>query len=82
MTIHNRRIVLAARPRGVVTSDCFRIEDQTLGSLESGQVLVRNHYMSLDPYMRGRMDDAKSYAAPQAIGQTMQGATVGVVEQS
>ena len=82
MAIHNRRIVLAARPSGVVTSDCFRLEDQQLPDLEEGQLLVRSHYMSLDPYMRGRMDDAKSYAAPQALGQTMQGATVGIVEQS
>ena len=82
MSIHNRRIVLAARPKGQVSTDCFRLEDQHLPAIESGQVLVRNHFMSLDPYMRGRMDDAKSYAAPQALGQTMQGATVGMVEQS
>jgi len=74
--------VLAARPSGQVSTDCFRLEDQELPDIEGGQVLVRNHFMSLDPYMRGRMDDAKSYAAPQALGQTMQGATVGVVEQS
>jgi len=50
--------------------------------LADGQVLVRHHYMSLDPYMRGRMNDAKSYAQPQALGQTMGGGTVGEVVES
>jgi len=77
MAIHNRRIVLAARPSGVVTSDCFRLEDQQLPDLEDGQLLVRNHYMSLDPYMRMRMEDVKSYAAPQALDEVMIGGTAG-----
>ena len=50
--------------------------------LQDGQVLVRHHYLSLDPYMRGRMNDAKSYAVPQALGQTMGGGTVGEVIES
>jgi hypothetical protein len=50
--------------------------------LQEGQVLVRHHYLSLDPYMRGRMNDAKSYAAPQPLGQVMQGGTVGEVVES
>lgn len=82
MPVLNRRVVLAARPKGTVLPDCFRIEEQDLEGPNEGQVLVRNHYMSLDPYMRGRMDDLKSYAAPQALDETMQGGTVGVVEQS
>jgi len=82
MSVLNRRIVLAARPKGAVTPECFRLEEQELSGPEEGQVLVRNHFMSLDPYMRGRMDDARSYAAPQALDHTMQGGTVGVVEQS
>jgi NADPH-dependent curcumin reductase CurA len=51
-------------------------------ALQDGQVLVRNHYLSLDPYMRGRMNDAKSYASPQPLGQVMQGGTVGEVVES
>jgi NADPH-dependent curcumin reductase CurA len=78
-----RRIVLASRPQGgPVTPDNFRLEDAPLPGVGAGQVLVRNHYLSLDPYMRGRMDESKSYAAPQAIGETMVGGTVGIVEQS
>ena len=50
--------------------------------LKDGEVLIRNHYLSLDPYMRGRMDDAKSYAPPQALGEVMQGSTVGEIMQS
>ena len=82
MTQTYQRIVLASRPRGAVTPDNFRLESVPVPTLEAGQVLVRNHYLSLDPYMRGRMDDSKSYAAPQAIGETMIGGTAGVVEAS
>lgn len=78
----NQRIVLASRPKGEVTADNFRLEQVPTPKLNDGEVLVRNHYMSLDPYMRGRMDDAKSYAAPQALDQVMGGGTVGEVVQS
>ena len=77
-----RRIVLASRPEGAVTPANFRLETQALPQPGDGEVLVRNHYLSLDPYMRGRMNDAKSYATPQPIGETMIGATVGVVVES
>ncbi len=77
-----RRIVLASRPDGAVTPDNFRLETQAVPKPEEGEVLVRNHFLSLDPYMRGRMNDAKSYANPQPIGETMIGATVGVVIES
>jgi NADPH-dependent curcumin reductase CurA len=78
-TLTTRRIVLASRPRGAVTPDNFRLETTTLPALADGEVLVRNHYLSLDPYMRGRMSEAKSYAAPQAIDATMIGGTAGEV---
>jgi len=83
MTAQYQRIVLASRPRGKVSSDNFRIEtvDRPV-SLEPGSVLVQNHYLSLDPYMRGRMSAAKSYAQPQALDQTMVGETAGVVVES
>jgi NADPH-dependent curcumin reductase CurA len=60
----------------------FRLEQVPLPQVGPGQVLVRNHYLSLDPYMRGRMEDMKSYVAPQALGETMVGGTVGIVEAS
>ena len=81
-TVPNHRIVLASRPQAEATTDNFRLEEVPLPALQDGQVLVRHHYLSLDPYMRMRMNDAKSYAAPQAIGAVMVGGTVGVVAES
>jgi len=78
----NHRIVLARRPVGEAQLADFRLEATEVPALQDGQVLVRNDYLSLDPYMRMRMNDAKSYAAPQALGQTMLGGTVGEVLQS
>ncbi len=77
-----QRIVLASRPRGEVQPENFRLEQAEVPQAGDGQVLVRNHYLSLDPYMRGRMSEAKSYAASQAIGDTMIGGTAGVVVAS
>jgi NADPH-dependent curcumin reductase CurA len=74
-----QRMVLATRPRGPVVPDNFRLETLPVPDLADGQVLVRNHYLSLDPYMRGRMSAAQSYAASQALDQTMIGGTVGQV---
>ena len=76
------RIVLASRPRGTVEPSNFRLESAELPQLIKGEVLVRNHYLSLDPYIRGRMIEAKSYAASQAIGETMIGGTAGEVVAS
>jgi NADPH-dependent curcumin reductase len=81
-TMMNTRIVLASRPAGEATLDNFRLEELPVPDLKDGEVLVRNHFLSLDPYMRMRMNDAKSYAAPQAIGAPMIGGTVGQVEAS
>lgn len=78
----NRRIVLAERPRGAPTSASFRLEQAPVPTLSDGQVLLRTLYLSLDPYMRGRMSDAPSYAAPVALGAVMVGGTVGRVEAS
>ena len=77
-----QRIVLASRPRGEVTPDNFRLETAEVPELADGQLLVRTHYLSLDPYMRGRMSEAKSYAASQLLGETMIGGTVGEVVAS
>lgn len=77
-----QRIVLASRPRGEVKPENFRLETLDVPSIGDGQVLVRNHYLSLDPYMRGRMSNAKSYATPQPLDETMIGGTVGEVVAS
>jgi NADPH-dependent curcumin reductase CurA len=82
MTATHQRIVLASRPQGRVAPENFRLERVPVPEPGPGQVLVRNHYLSLDPYMRGRMEESKSYAAPQPLGETMIGGTVGVVERS
>src|SRR5437879_4991378 len=78
----NKQIVLAKRPRGFVEEDDFRIVETELPPLADGQVLARVHYLSLDPYMRGRMEESKSYAAPQPIGEVMIGGTVAEVIES
>jgi len=83
MSLINRQILLASRPVGEATVDNFRLVKTPLpGDLAEGQVLVRHHYLSLDPYMRMRMNDAKSYAPPQAIGAVMVGGTAGEVVAS
>ena len=81
-TTVNRRIVLNARPVGAPTADDFRIESAPVPQPAPGQVLLRTLYLSLDPYMRGRMSDAPSYAPPLAIGDLMVGGTVSRVEVS
>lgn len=80
--ILNQRIVLASRPHGAPTPENFRLEREALPELEEGQVQLRTLYLSLDPYMRGRMSDAPSYADPVALNAVMEGGAVSVVEQS
>jgi len=77
-----KQIVLASRPVGVVVSENFRLETVNIPNLKDGEVLVRNHFLSLDPYMRGRMNDAKSYAEPQALNVIMGGGTAGEIIES
>lgn len=78
----NRQIHLDNRPQGEATAGNFKLVTADTPPLQDGQVLVRHHFMSLDPYMRGRMNDAKSYAAPQPLGQVMGGGTAGEVVES
>jgi len=80
--MNNQRIVLASRPAAEPTTANFRLEEVALAPLDDGQVRVKHHYLSLDPYMRGRMNDAKSYAQPQPLNETMIGGTVGEVVES
>ena len=79
MSTEMKHIVLASRPTGAPTPENFRLETSPIPTPGEGEVLVEVQYMSLDPYMRGRMDDAKSYAAPVPIGGTMEGGSVGRV---
>ena len=74
-----RQVVLASRPQGAPSSDNFRLETVDLPQLADGEVLVRNVVMSLDPYMRGRMNDVKSYVAPFEIDAPLDGGAVGAV---
>ena len=74
-----RQIVLAARPQGRPKPSDFRLEEAAIPTPSAGQILLRVQYLSLDPYMRGRMDDRKSYATPVSLGGVMQGESVAVV---
>ncbi|MCD6665099.1 MAG: NADP-dependent oxidoreductase [Hydrogenophaga sp.] len=78
----NRQILLDNRPQGEATVDNFKLVTTDTPALADGQVLVKHHYLSLDPYMRGRMNDSKSYAASQPLGEVMIGGTVGEVVES
>ncbi|GAB2544165.1 MULTISPECIES: NADP-dependent oxidoreductase [unclassified Simplicispira] len=78
----NQQILLDNRPQGEAVASNFKLVATDTPTLQDGQVLVRNHYLSLDPYMRGRMNDAKSYAQPQPLGEVMQGGTAGEVVES
>ncbi|MCW2867306.1 MAG: NADP-dependent oxidoreductase [Marmoricola sp.] len=76
------QVRLAQRPVGEPDDATYSFEDRELPALEDGQLLLRVIYLSLDPYMRGRMSDAPSYAAPVAVGDVLEGSTVCVVEES
>lgn len=78
----NRRLVLAERPEGAPTESTFRLETEDVPSPQEGEMLLRTEFLSLDPYMRGRMSDAPSYAPPVKIGDVMVGGTVAQVEIS
>lgn len=78
----NQQILLKSRPTGEAGTDNFELVTVETPPLEDDQVLVRHHYLSLDPYMRGRMNDSKSYAVPQPLGTAMIGGTVGEVAES
>lgn len=79
---NNRRIVLAQRPHGLPDNNTLHLEDSAVPKAEAGQMLLRTRYLSLDPYMRGRMNDAKSYAEPVKIGEVMTGQVVAEVVTS
>ena len=78
----NQQILLVSRPVGEPSADNFKLVETPIPELEVGQVLVRHRYLSLDPYMRGRMNEGKSYALPQPLNAVMIGGTVGEVVAS
>jgi NADPH-dependent curcumin reductase CurA len=78
----SQEIHLVSRPIGLPTPDNFALTQTELDPLHKGQVLVRNLYMSVDPYMRGRMNEGQSYVPPFALGEPMSGGAVGEVMES
>jgi NADPH-dependent curcumin reductase CurA len=82
MPVTNTRIVLARRPQGDVTADCFRTEQVPVPSPADGEVIVKSHYLSLDPYMRPRMTEMNSYTPPFELDKPLTGGSVGEVVES
>jgi len=78
-SMKNKRVLLANRPQGEPDDSCFSFEEIDVPELEDGQILLKVLWLSLDPYMRGRMNDVKSYAEPLKIGDVMIGESAGVV---
>lgn len=78
----NKQIYLAHRPQGMPTKDAFRFEESDIPSISEGEILVKTLYISVDPYMRGRMSDAKSYVAPYPVNEIITGGVVGQVIES
>ena len=78
----NRRVILARRPSGLPTSKDIVLDEVTTPILQDGQYLVRNQYASLDPAMRGWMDDVPSYLPPLTLGNPIRSSTIGVVVES
>lgn len=78
----NRKMLMAQRPVGEPTDDCFRLVEEDVPALAPGQILIKVIWLSLDPYMRGRMNDVKSYAKPLEVGDVMTGESAGIVLES
>ncbi|MFW5432984.1 NADP-dependent oxidoreductase [Paenibacillus apiarius] len=82
MSDHNQQILLARRPEDVPTEDIFEFRDIPINELEEEQVLVKTLYLSVDPYMRGRMNAGKSYVEPYAVNEPISGAIIGEIVES
>ena len=78
----NKRYLLDKRPVGMPQDDCWKLSDETINSLNKNEIIIEVKFLSIDPYMRGRMNDSKSYAAPAKIGEPMTGETAGIVVES
>ncbi|MDA9032870.1 NADP-dependent oxidoreductase [Gammaproteobacteria bacterium] len=82
MNYKNTKYLLHKRPLGMPEDDCWIIENESISSIANGEILIKVEYLSIDPYMRGRMNDGVSYASPVKIGELMVGETVGTVIKS
>jgi len=82
MEYKNKRYLLDKRPVGMPEDDCWKMNEEIISNLNKNEILIEVKYLSIDPYMRGRMNDSRSYAAPAKIGEPMTGETAGVVVES
>jgi NADPH-dependent curcumin reductase CurA len=80
--IISRGYALKSRPKGTPSLDCFELQTETLAPIAEGQFIIKNLWLSVDPYMRGRMSDAESYVPPFQLGELMQGSAIGEVVES
>ena len=78
----NKQYLLDKRPTGMPQDDCWKLNNDLITSLKKNEIIIEVKYLSIDPYMRGRMNDSKSYAAPAKIGEPMTGETAGIVIES
>ena len=82
MHYKNSQLLLAKRPKGMPEDDCWKMNHEMITSLDDNEILIQVKYLSIDPYMRGRMNDGSSYAEPAKIGEPMTGETVGIVVET
>ena len=82
MEYQNNQLLLNKRPDGMPDDDCWKLNTETVNSLNKNEILIEVKYLSIDPYMRGRMNDSMSYASPAKLGHPMTGETVGTVVES
>lgn len=82
MSIQSKGYALKQRPAGIPTSECFELKTETISEINDGQFIIKNLWLSVDPYMRGRMSDAESYVPPFQLGEIMQGSAIGEVIES
>jgi len=78
----NKKLILKKRPTGMPTEDCWELQENEIPTIGEGELLIENHYVSLDPAMRGWMNDSKSYIAPIGIGDVMRAGSIGIVIKS
>ena len=82
MDYQNKQWLLDKRPNGMPENDCWKLVNQSIASIGKNEILIKVDFLSIDPYMRGRMNDSKSYADPAKLGEPMTGETVGTVVES
>ena len=82
MNYQNKQWLLDKRPNGMPEDDCWKLNNQSIASIGKNEILIKVDFLSIDPYMRGRMNDSKSYADPAKLGEPMTGETVGTVVES